>query len=56
MTEKGFEYRSELTMNDAEVETARECGDIVFCLIIAAWFASCGSGFCNLVEEEAVLP
>ena len=28
------EHRSELTMSDAEVKTARKCGVIVLCLII----------------------
>ena len=32
---KGFEHRSDLAYaNDAEVKAARECGEIIFCLII----------------------
>ena len=32
MTEKGLEHRSQMTTSDAEVTTARECGDIVLLL------------------------
>ena len=38
MTEKGLEHRSDLAYaNDAEVEAARECGDIVLCIVIRCY-------------------
>ncbi len=47
MTEKGLEHRSEITMSDAEVKTARECGDIVLCLIIRCYNSK--NVFCHVV-------
>jgi hypothetical protein len=38
MTEKGLEHRSDLAYaNDAEVKAARECGDIVLCIVIRCY-------------------
>ena len=47
MTEKGLEHRSEMALSDAEVKTARECGDIVLCLIIRCYATK--NVFCHVV-------
>jgi hypothetical protein len=48
MTEKGLEQRSDLAYaNDAEVKAARECGDIVLCLIIRCYASK--NIFCHKV-------
>ena len=47
MTEKGLEHRSDMALSDAEVKTARECGDIVLCLIIRCYATK--NVFCHVV-------